>query len=373
MFSFHLYMNQNNINEETLKKNTASIALNLETLSVKYDNLLKEYNQIQADYIDYLNQQAENPCANFTANSKIDEPCYNYIWKRSGCTTTPPGHNDWSINRTLNQLIEDSFLWATLTTENHRRGCYGNSTNFNTATSPDFNINAPEFTIFKGKTFWGTGNATGGARWDTAPANTLEECKALCASNSKCSGATFNATSHGRPMCWLRSGQGSISNGLREDTAIVSKKMMYLNRMKQINSELQSINKEIATLISTKGQNIYNNQLNMRKNRANILKQNDIKLEEQHKQISSEIDKYESIYNEEYQQSLKLKQNYAIFGIMAIIAIIALIIVAKLSTSAMTNNSSGSMFQTGGDLSNNTYYGVFTVILIAVIINTIYN
>jgi hypothetical protein len=365
-------MNKNNIDEETLKKNATSIALNLETLSVKYDNLLKEYNQIQADYIDYLNRQAKNTCTNFTSNSKnISQTCYDYLWSRSGCTTKAPNANtNWAKNQTLNGLIYDSFLWATMTDDTHRKGCYGNSTNFSKATSADYNINTPELTTITGKTFWGTGQATSTS---TSEAKTLNECKALCSSEAKCTGATFNATSHGRPICWLRTGEGNISNGLKEDVAIVSKKMMYLNRMKEINSQLQNINKQISNLIATKGENIYKNQVNMRKNKSTILQQNQIQLSNQYNKISSEIDQYESIYNEETEQSLKVKQNYAIYGLMAVIAIIALIIVGKMSVSAVANNSSGSMIQTGGTLSNKTYYGVFVVILIAVIINIIYN
>jgi len=365
-------MNQNNINEETLKKNTTSIALNLETLSVKYDNLLKEYNQIQADYINYLNKQAENPCANYNSNTKnINQSCYDYIWRRSGCLTKAPSANtEWAKTQTLNGLIYDSFLWATMTDNDHRKGCYGNSTDFSKATSPNYNINAPELTTISGKTFWGTGEATNSS---SSNAKTLDECKALCSSEAKCAGATFNATSHGKPMCWLRTGEGNISNGLKEDVAIVSKKMMYLNRMKEINTQLQSINKEIADLISTKGENIYKNQVNMRKNKSTILQQNQMQLANQYNKISSEIDHYESIYNEENEQSLKVKKNYAFYGLIAIIAIIALIIVGKMGASALTNNSSGPMIQSGGRLSNKTYYGVFIVILIAVTINNIYN
>ena len=39
---------------------TQSVALHLETLTASYDKLLKEYNQMQADYIDYLNEADES-------------------------------------------------------------------------------------------------------------------------------------------------------------------------------------------------------------------------------------------------------------------------------------------------------------------------
>jgi ElaB/YqjD/DUF883 family membrane-anchored ribosome-binding protein len=287
-------MNQNNNRKlERLNKNTTSTALDLETLTAKYDNLLKEYNQIQANYIDYLNQNSDKNQSN---------------------------------NETL--------------------------------------------TTMTGKTFWGTGSAPSTS---TTRARTLEECKALCASNNRCTGATFNATSHSRPMCWLRTGEANLSNGLKEDVAIVSQKMIYLNRMKTLNKELQDINKEISTLISTKGEKIYKNQVKMRKEKNNVLEQNRIQLDTQHKKIVSEIDEYESLNNEHNEEALKLKQNYAIYGVMVVLAIIALFLVAKMTGTSENTPVPAPMFQSGGSLSNKTYYGVFFIIFLAVIINTIYN
>lgn len=48
---------EKNTNEEN---KTQSVALHLETLTASYDKLLKEYNQMQADYIDYLNEADES-------------------------------------------------------------------------------------------------------------------------------------------------------------------------------------------------------------------------------------------------------------------------------------------------------------------------
>ena len=137
-----------NQNEENINNDdgTKSVVLSLETLSKEYDTVLIKYNQAQTDYINYLKTQStNNSCSKYSSDSKgIDQACYEQIWKRSGCTTTGVvnASSDWAKGQTLNGLIYDAFYWATLTDYDHRNGCYGTTTNFSTATAPDYNINA---------------------------------------------------------------------------------------------------------------------------------------------------------------------------------------------------------------------------------------
>jgi hypothetical protein len=110
------------------EEESKSLALDLETLNTEYKNLLVRYKQAVLDYTDFLNEEAAKPCLQFQPNSRgISQKCYEEIWKKSGCTTTGVvgANSEWAKARTLNELIYDSFLWATLTNENHRRGCYG--------------------------------------------------------------------------------------------------------------------------------------------------------------------------------------------------------------------------------------------------------
>jgi hypothetical protein len=57
----------------------------------------------------------------------IGEDKYKEIWKYVGCTTDnhPSGYVDWHKTKTKSQLIQDSSLWASMTDEEHRKGCYG--------------------------------------------------------------------------------------------------------------------------------------------------------------------------------------------------------------------------------------------------------
>jgi len=109
-------------------KQKSSLALDLESLSAKYRNLLTKYKQGVLDYIDNLNAESAKPCAKYKADSKnINQACYDEIWKKSGCTTTGvvTAGDWWSKDQTLNGLILDSWYWATMTDNTHRQGCYG--------------------------------------------------------------------------------------------------------------------------------------------------------------------------------------------------------------------------------------------------------
>jgi hypothetical protein len=108
-----------------------SDVLNLESFNTEYKNLLIEYELAISNYINYLKQEAQQPCGEYRGDSKgISQECYNDIWKKAGCVTkSPSASNSWSINQTLDSLINDSWYWATMTDYNHRIGCYGDPGN----------------------------------------------------------------------------------------------------------------------------------------------------------------------------------------------------------------------------------------------------
>lgn len=116
------------IKREQDEEESKSLALDLETLNTEYKNLLVRYKQAVLDYTDNLNEEAAKPCSQYKADSKnINQKCYDEIWRKSGCTTTGvvTAGNEWSKEQTLDGLILDSWYWATMTDENHRKGCYG--------------------------------------------------------------------------------------------------------------------------------------------------------------------------------------------------------------------------------------------------------
>ena len=115
-------MSSNSNNQKT----SISITMDLEKLQQKYSNLLTKYKAAVSEYVLFLNQQSKQPCGTYKSTSNgISQKCYDYIWSRSGCVTSAPNaNNEWAKNQTLNGLINDSFLWATMTDYSHRMGCY---------------------------------------------------------------------------------------------------------------------------------------------------------------------------------------------------------------------------------------------------------
>jgi hypothetical protein len=78
------------------------------------------------------------PCAGRNEDDDIDcntfkdedinlpPKCQRQLWKEAGCLTPENGSNDWWFARSKKVVKDDMKLWATLTDETRRRGCYGN-------------------------------------------------------------------------------------------------------------------------------------------------------------------------------------------------------------------------------------------------------
>lgn len=273
-----------NISITELGNLTKSSVLNLEKLSLQYDQLIKDYNQVSTDYANFL-----------------------------------------------------------LT---------NNSSNLN---------NSSQFSIVKGKTFWGTGVA--GKQQVLTTASTPEECKALCSENSLCSGATFNAVSHGKPYCWLRTGQGEVINGLNEDYAIIPQRLIYLNKMKAINAKMREINRTILSIMETRGEKIYSTQNQLRGEKSKVLNDNYELLLKEKENIENTIKQYESLEQEYYNGSLSVKQNYMWFIILFIIAILMIILLVRVSLISSPN----SIIQQGGSFKRKTFYYVFGLFIITLL------
>jgi len=87
-------MSQVNDTDKNLNKESISIAVNLETLSLEYKNLLIKYQQAVVNYVNYLQQESTNPCD--SSNNSADQSCYSIIngqafWGTSGITQLDVG------------------------------------------------------------------------------------------------------------------------------------------------------------------------------------------------------------------------------------------------------------------------------------------
>ena len=346
---------ENNQNKESNSK-----TLDLENLNTNYKNLLIEYKLAVSNYIDYLNKSFDQPCNSFTKDSKnIDQKCYDEIWKQARCTTATPDVDSVEIkSKTLNEMIYNSFLFATDTSNDKRIVCYGEnyqSSNLNTLTEPDYNINKskmnnkPEMVSIKGLAYWG---AKGLSENIT---ETLEECKASCAETNGCSGATFNPDNQ---ICFLRTGDGQIVAGTANDYAIVPKGEQLLKIIKNINAKLVQVNEKIQT-INNSAQEKYNSQLTNRSTPNDDLNNQYKELIKERIKITKMLDEYQSLDEQQIEGSLHISQNYYSFILLFLLIILFVFILYKFSGEVKTTN-----IQTGGKLSNNVYYIVIGILLL---------
>ena len=228
--------------QQTPGNNSTQMSAKLVALETEYAITLKMYEEAYKNYSETLKNSVavieENPCGGFAPTStNISQACYDKVWKDAGCTTKARDikSDDWLYKQTLNTVKSDSNQWATLDTDDHKVGCYG-STAGKSATDTS------NLAAIKGYTFWGTTAISS----DTSESE--KDCMTKCANDKKCTGATFNAS---KQLCWIRTGDGEIEEGLSDDYAIVSKLKQQAFVLKNINDKLTQLNSDIMTEMSS--------------------------------------------------------------------------------------------------------------------------
>ena len=288
-------MNSNEIQNDKIK----STLIKVETLQKEYEVTLQQYQEAGKNYITALQYDILNPCSKYTKYSKgISQACYRKIWTEQGCIGPEQPATNFK-NATFNGVVYDSYLWATLTDEHHRKGCYGNSTNYSTKTSPVYpdtstSTNKSYFSALKGRTWWGTAPLSEG------PASTQEECENMCANSDKCSGATFNPV---KRYCWTRSGDSNISTGQDDDYALISQRVEALSVMQVLNDKLLDLNNKITIELSNINPQVKQQQ------RDKNLKQKQLtesyqELLNQKNEIDTQLQEYYSVEQDDMNQSL---------------------------------------------------------------------
>jgi len=346
--------------QNTKNNQGSSTALNLESLNVEYKNLLIEYKQSVSNYVNYLKQEIVQPCATYNANSKgISQACYNDIWKKAGCgtgTTKPNANNSWTKSQTLNGLVKDSYLWATMTDAQHRNGCYGkNNKKYNTSTAPEYNINSPEMTSVKGTAFWGT------SALSQSKVSTVEQCQALCSNTSGCSGATYNQTT---TLCSLRKGDANIVAGSPTDYSIVPKAKSLLKIVENVNNKLTQVNEKIRKLSPT-AEKEFNKESQNRSDANNDLINPYKNLVSERVKIKKMLDEYQTLDEKHIDGNINISQNYYSFILLMILAVLIIFLLYKFSIPSA--ESSTSYIQNTGELGISAYYivlGFFLLILL---------
>ena len=326
------------INNDKIK----SAVIKVEALQKEYEVTLQQYQESGKNLINNLQSGNSNPCANYRRDSTgISQECYEKIWTDQGCTNldSVDANSAWPKAQTLDTLVNDSFLWATLTDDTHRKGCYGDSTHFTTNTEPiypDTNL----FTALKGRTWWGTSGLKEGT------VSTQQECEDMCANTTQCSGATFNPV---KRYCWARSGDSTITVGKSDDYALITSKKEILSTMKFLNQRLLDLNNEITNElrnINPEVQQQYNEK-NLTQEQLNVSYD---KLLEQNQSIKKDLEQHYSIEQEENNQTLFVNKEGLYYKLWIFLTFIVVFItitqMVGVSVSSINDFVSNSIYST---------------------------
>lgn len=274
---------------------------------------------------------------------------------------TGPYQNPWTGNAWSVEVVGIT----TITNPNY------NGTGFSSAKSPNYNINAPILDSIKSQAFWGTGASSS----DYNSGKTLQECSARCASTPNCSGATFNLNDHGRPVCFLRSGEGRPIPALFEDYAIIPKRKKLLQIVESINNDLTTINRKIQKKID-RFYSIYGNQIELRFSKNYSLIDNYKLLDGERTKINKVVADYQTLEKKENDLGLYATSNYYYYFIFFVIVFVGIITLYMSSidqntTTAISFGIVNPVVNTTKAIVNNVnpFYVMFGIILLVVVLH----
>jgi len=229
------------------------------------------------------------------------------------------------------------------------------------------NTTPPLMTI-PNNAFWGTADISS----NIIP--TVYQCKALCATTSGCSGATYNTTTQ---TCSLRSGEGSLVPSASNLVALIPEETYLLLNMQSINAQLIQINQEILNK-TTAGETVFDNEYTERQTQAEELLKNYIMLTAEKNKINGKINDFENLNQEEIDGNITISKNYYSFVLLLILSIALIVLLFMFSGSSSTNANANSsmalpnMYQSnnqyGGKLGISAYFIIFAIILIVLVI-----
>jgi hypothetical protein len=162
--------------------------------------------------------------------------------------------------------------------------------------------------------------------------SSIDACKSSCASNTSCSGATFNNTTN---SCTLSNGNGNIVP-TQKSTAIVQQALKYSYQLQQINSQLMDINKKIMTITQTNYNQFAQKQEKVQSHEQ-LIHNNYNTLTQERDEIARMIQQYETI-NAAYEDStINTNSNYYSYILLFFIALFLLFLFVKFNIQSEQN------------------------------------
>jgi Mg2+ and Co2+ transporter CorA len=186
-----------------------------------------------------------------------------------------------------------------------------------------------EFVSLRGRVYWGKN------KLKESTLQTIKECESMCASDLKCTGATFNSS---KRYCWTREGEGNLNSGTSDDYAIIPKLRENLIVLKTLNQKLIDINNEINTTLN-KMYPIAQEDIKLKNQKQEKLKQYYGVLLNEQIQIEKSLKEYETIEQQYDNNFLNTVSQNVSLRVWTVISLIILVITIKQLSGSKSINS----------------------------------
>ena len=161
-------------------------------------------------------------------------------------------------------------------------------------------------------------------------ASTLQQCVALCSTDSTCKSATFNPIDYAQPQCWLNKNEGNIIPAPGSNNySIIPKERQLLSNINSLNLQLADVNSKILKFIQG-NKNLYTQIMDNRNIQFNQLQKNLVHLKFERMRLNNQINEFEDLDEQQNYTSLSTNKNYYGYLFLVLLFLICLIILSKI-------------------------------------------
>ena len=193
--------------------------------------------------------------------------------------------------------------------------------NCNSEIKTNLNESQNSFKVFNNRAYWGTAGLKEGA------VDSQTDCENMCASDIKCTGATFN---NNKKYCWTRSGNGSLAPSSSRNVAILPTIKGCIITLKGLNNRLIEINQQLTNLIENTNSKLAKEDAKKNNSKSQLHKYYRQLLKER-LHMAKLLDETKTIDDGNYDQQLFVSTQDSSLRVWIIIgAVLSLVVIAKM-------------------------------------------
>ena len=193
--------------------------------------------------------------------------------------------------------------------------------NCNSEIKTNLNESQNSFKVFNNRAYWGTSGLKEGA------VDSQTDCENMCASDIKCTGATFN---NKKNYCWTRSGNGSLAPSSSANVAILPTIKGCIITLKGLNNRLIEINQQLTNLIENTNSELAKEDAKKNNSKSQLHKYYRQLLKER-LHMAKLLDETKTIDDGNYDQQLFVSTQDSSLRVWIIIgAVLSLVVIAKM-------------------------------------------